>query len=64
MRKWTAMDGINTGRVPPRECIVAAREALDKTYSLGQGQAAIPFLIEAVDWIRRALEQMDDTNAR
>lgn len=63
MRKWTANDNIDSGRVPPRECVVA-RDALNKTYSVGQGQAAIPLLIEAVDWLRRALEQMDDTNAR
>jgi hypothetical protein len=51
-------------RVPPRECVAAARKALDKTYGLGQGVAAIPLLIEAVDWLRRALEQMNEGNAK
>lgn len=43
-------------RVRPRECVANARDALNRAY--GYDRAAIPLLIEAVDWLRRALEQM------
>ncbi len=49
------------GRVPPRECIKAAREALNNAYShpgVTDGRHALLFIAEAVDWQRRALEQM------
>jgi hypothetical protein len=55
---WT---GSESGRVPPRECIRAARDALNKAYShpgITDGRHAVPFIAEAVDWQRRALEQM------
>lgn len=44
-------------RVRPRECVRAARDALNRAYSHSE-RAQIPLLIEAVDWLRRALEQM------
>lgn len=44
-------------RLPPRECVGNARTALDRAYGL-TGPAPYPLLIEAVDWLRRALEQM------
>lgn len=50
-REKTAPD-----RVRPRECVANARDALNRAY--GHDRAAIPILIEAVDWLRRALEQM------
>jgi hypothetical protein len=43
-------------RVPPRECIRAARDALNRAY--GYSEAPWPLIAEAVDWQRRALEQM------
>lgn len=48
-------------RVPPRECIRAARDALNRAYShpgITDGRHAFAFIAEAVDWQRRALEQM------
>jgi len=44
-------------RVRPRECVGNARDALDRAYGI-KDRAAVPLLIEAVDWLRRALEQM------
>lgn len=44
-------------RLPPRECVGAARDALNRAYGHGD-RAAIPLILEAVDWLRRALEQM------
>jgi hypothetical protein len=44
-------------RVRPRECVGNARDALDRCYAIGE-RAAVPLLIEALDWLRRALEQM------
>lgn len=54
--KQTAPD-----RVPPRECIRAARDALNRAYShpgITDGRYALGMIAEAVDWQRRALEQM------
>lgn len=51
---WTVAAGPN--RVPPRECIRAARDALNRAYSYDR--APWPLIAEAVDWQRRALEQM------
>jgi hypothetical protein len=51
-------------RVPPRDCIRAARDALSKAYShpgISDGRHALGFIAEAVDWQRRALEQMVET---
>lgn len=52
----------DAGRVPPRECIRAARDALNKMYS--HSDAELPklwmFMAEALDWQRRAMEQMFD----
>lgn len=44
-------------RVRPRECVGNARNALDRAYGIRE-RAAVPLLIEALDWLRRALEQM------
>ncbi len=44
-------------RVRPRECIGNARNALDRAYARTD-RAAVPLLIEALDWLRRGLEQM------
>lgn len=44
-------------RVRPRECVRAARDALNRCYAIEE-RAAVPLLIEALDWLRRALEQM------
>ena len=44
-------------RVQPRECVGLARDALDRAYGIRE-RAAVPLLIEALDWLRRALEQM------
>ncbi len=50
-------------RVRPRECVGNARNALDRAYGIKE-RAAVPLLIEALDWLRRALEQMapEDTD--
>jgi hypothetical protein len=51
------------GRVAPRECIRAARDALNNAYShpgVTEARHAMAFIAEAVDWQRRALEQMLD----
>ena len=48
-------------RVAPRDCIRAARDALNQAYShpgVTEAKHALPFIAEAVDWQRRALEQM------
>jgi hypothetical protein len=53
------------GRVPPRECIRAARDALNKAYShpgVTEARHALPFIAEAVDWQRRALEQIAESS--
>jgi hypothetical protein len=47
-------------RLAPRECVGNARNALDRAY--GHERAAVPHLIEAVDWLRRALEQMAEAS--
>jgi hypothetical protein len=44
-------------RVPPRECIRASRDALNRAYGYGDGPPW-PLIMEALDWQRRALEQM------
>lgn len=44
-------------RLPPRLCVLNARDALDRAYGIPD-RAAVPLLIEAVDWLRRAMEQM------
>lgn len=44
-------------RVRPRECIGNARDALNAAYGL-TGAAPYPLLIEALEWLRRGLEQM------
>lgn len=57
---WADSDGT---RVPPRDCIRAARDELNKAYShpgVTDARYAIPFIAAAVDWQRRALEQMAD----
>jgi hypothetical protein len=43
-------------RVPPRECIRAARDALNRAY--GCSEAPWQLIAEALDWQRRAMEQM------
>lgn len=49
----------NPERITPRECIGNAREALNKAYGW-IGKDPLPLIMEAVDWQRRALEQMID----
>ena len=49
-------------RVRPRECVRAARDALNRAYLIKE-RAAVPLLIEALDWLRRALEQMSPGDA-
>lgn len=44
-------------RVRPRECVGEARDALNRAYGKPE-RAQVGLLIEAVDWLRRALEQM------
>lgn len=48
------------GRVPPRECLRAARDALSRMYS--RSDDPLPklwmMMAEALDWQRRAFEQM------
>lgn len=49
------------GRLTPRECIRNARDALNRAYShpgITDASHALVFIAEAVDWQRRALEQM------
>jgi hypothetical protein len=50
-------------RVRPRECIGNARDALNKAYGHPE-RAQIPLIIEAVDWLRRGLEQMVEPPAQ
>lgn len=45
-------------RVRPKECIGNARDALNRAYGTDRGAAALIFVIESVDWLRRGLEQM------
>lgn len=45
------------GRLPPRECIRNARDALNSAYG-HEDRVSMPLLLEAVDWLRRGLEQM------
>lgn len=52
---WAEMTASH--RLPPRECVGAARDALNRAYGLAS-VAQVPVLVEAVDWLRRALEQM------
>lgn len=49
-------EGAEANRVPPRECVRAARDALSKAY--GYSEPPWPLIAEAVDWLRRAAEQM------
>ena len=44
-------------RISPRECVANARNALNRAYDHKE-RAQIPVLIESLDWLRRALEQM------
>jgi hypothetical protein len=53
-----ALDIANPGRVPPRECIRAARDALTRAYGVSDSRMTWPFMLEALDWLRRGLEQI------
>lgn len=54
---WTVQP--NTERVPPRECIRAARDALNRAYGISAPTPKLwMFMAEALDWQRRALEQI------
>jgi hypothetical protein len=55
-----ALDVVNPGRVPPRDCIRAARDALTRAYGVSDSRMAWPFMLEALDWQRRGLEQIAD----
>ena len=55
-----ALDIVSPGRVPPRECVAAARDALTKAYGVPDSRMAWPFMLEAIDWLRRGLEQIAD----
>lgn len=46
------------GRVAPRECINCARKQLSKVYTTDDPKRAMKEVLGAVDWLRRALEQM------
>lgn len=50
-------DEQNPDRMTPRACVGAARDALDRAYAW-HGQPPYPMLMEAIDWQRRALEQL------
>lgn len=54
------LDNQAPGRVSPRECIRAARDALNKAYGCGGKRECWPFIMEALDWQRRAVEQLLD----
>lgn len=54
------------GRVPPRQCFMNARDALNRAFSYTgkyPGDAPYPFLTEALDWQRRGLEQLAQRQA-
>jgi hypothetical protein len=54
-------DPIGPDRVAPRECIANARDALNRAYShpgISDGRHALTFITEALDWMRRGVEQM------
>jgi hypothetical protein len=53
-----ALDAARPGRVPPRECIRAARDALNRAYGVSDSRQTWPFMLEALDWLRRGLEQI------
>lgn len=56
-----ADDGLDKrapGRLSPRECIGAARDALSNAYGCGGTAASWPFIMAALDWQRRAIEQL------
>lgn len=57
-RSEDALDILRPGRVPPRECIRAARDALTKAYGISDSRLTWPFMLEALDWLRRGLEQV------
>lgn len=46
------------GRVPPRICVQNARDALNQAYGQSDPARAVHFMVTALDWQRRALEQM------
>lgn len=49
------------GRVPPLQCFVNARDALNRAFAYSgeyPGDVPYPFLTEALDWQRRGLEQL------
>jgi hypothetical protein len=53
------LDVVTPGRMSPRECIGAARDALNRAYATGQTVAETwHHVMAAVDWQRRALEQL------
>ena len=52
------LDVVHPGRVPPRECIRAARDALSRAYGISDSRQTWPFMLEALDWLRRGLEQI------
>ena len=52
------LDSVRPGRVPPRECIRAARDALNRAYGYSNSVDTWPMMLEALDWLRRGLEQI------
>jgi hypothetical protein len=45
-------------RISPRRCVEAARADMDKAWQTGDWRAAVIHLRGALDWLRRAIEQM------
>ena len=46
------------GRIPPRQCVQAARDELNKAFGTSDPERALIFMRSALDWQRRAIEQM------
>lgn len=55
-------DGAAPNRVSPRECIRNARDDTSRAYGRTRPEHAVIDLRHAVDWLRRALEQMAEAD--
>jgi hypothetical protein len=52
------------GRVSPRDCIAAARDDLNRAYGRTDRRVIEADLLSALDWMRRGLEQMAESDPR
>lgn len=52
------------GRVSPRDCIAAARDQLNQAYGRTDRRLVTEDCLGALDWLRRGLEQMAESDPR